>query len=285
MTKRDPITTYREWMQVRRLSPPMISRRCATLRTAEAFTGKPILRLTADDVTALVRRGRNRGLADSTIYVYAGHLRAFFEWARRNGLTRQNPVDSAAVPRRPRYLPRPIADGPLQLAIDTATPRTRVMLLLAFLGGLRACEVARLRREDILDRMDPPQMLIHGKGDKPRAVPLSDALLMELDRYGLPKRGPVIRRHDGQPGPVSVSVVCKDTNEHLHSLGIPDTFHSLRHAAATALYRETKDIRLVGDVLGHSSPSVTAIYAAWAREDAPAAMQRLGDRLTPQPVA
>lgn len=95
----------------------------------------------------------------------------------------------------------------------------------------------------------------------------------------MPKRGPVIRRLDGNHGAVSPSLVSTVANKHLHDLGIPDTLHSLRHRAATELYRHTKDIRLVGDILGHASPATTAIYAAWSREDAPAAMAHLASTL------
>ena len=275
----DPISGYVEFMRTRGLSATLIRRRASILRAAERVMGKPLLRAKSDDVTRLVAQGRHRGLADATLYVYTGHLRAFYEWARRAGLTSRNPTDAAARPRRPRYLPRPIANGPLGMAIETADARTRIVLMLAALAGLRAIEIARLRREDILDHVDTPVLLVHGKGDKPRTVPMSDLLVAELHRYGLPKRGPVIRRADGLPAPVSASLVSSIANRHLHDLGISDTLHSLRHYAATELYRQTKDIRMVGDILGHASPATTAIYTLWASEDAPAAMKGLAEKV------
>lgn len=243
--------------------------------------GVPLLRANVADITHLLGYERERGLADSTLYVYTGHLSAFYGWARGQGLTRRNPVEGAARPRRPRYLPRPIAGGPLEMALDTADPRTRVILMLAALAGLRAVEIARLRREDVLEHIDTPMLLVQGKGDKPRMVPLSAVLIRELRRYGLPTRGPVIRRLDGASAPVSASLVSSVANRHLHELGIPDTLHSLRHYAGTVLYAETKDIRLVQEILGHASPAQTALYAEWSREDAPAAMDRLAARTEP----
>lgn len=272
---RDEISDYVRWMRARGLSKGLVNRRATQLRAAEQIMQCPLLRASAEDVTALVERGRRRGLADATLYVYTGHLRAFYGWAFAQGRTRRNPVIGAAVPRRPRYLPRPIAEPDLSLAMVTAEPRTRVILALAGMAGLRAIEISRLRREDVLDRNDPPLLLVQGKGDKPRAVPLARELLAELHRYGMPRRGPVIRRLDGNHGSVSPSLVSTLANCHLHDLGIPDTLHSLRHRAASELYKHTKDIRLVGDILGHASPATTAIYAAWSREDAPAAMAHL----------
>lgn len=242
--------------------------------------GVPLVKATSDDIGWLLAEDQRRGLSDATRHIYAGHLRAFYNWAMTAGLARRNPVLSAPVPRRPRYLPRPIDDDSLFVAIETAQPRVRAILTLAAFAGLRACEIARLRREDILDRAPEPRLLIHGKGDRPRAVSLSAVLMAELTRYGLPRRGPVIRRWDGLGGPVSPSLISSAANRHLHDLGIPDTLHSLRHWSATTLYRDTKDIRLVQEVLGHSSPSVTAIYAGWASKDAPSAMARVAERLT-----
>lgn len=240
--------------------------------------GVRLLRANSSDITRLMAHERDRGLADATLYTYAGHLSAFYGWARSQVLTRRNPVEGAAVPKRPRYLPRPIAGGPLEMAIETAEPRVRIILMLAALAGLRAVEIARLRREDVLEHIDSPRLLVQGKGNKPRAVPLSRTLAAELKRYGLPKRGPVIRRLDGKTGHVSPSLVSSTANDHLHSLGITDTLHSLRHYTGTMLYKETRDIRLVQDILGHASPATTAIYAEWSREDAPAAMERLGEK-------
>lgn len=276
---RDPINDYILWMRNKSLAAGLINRRSSFLRSAERIMGTPLLRAQPADISRLIAAERSRGLSDATLYVYAGHLRAFYGWAIGHGYTRRNPVLSAATPRRPKYLPRPIADGPLGMALMTADDRIRVILMLAALAGLRAVEISRLRREDILDHMDPPAIVVQGKGNKPRVVNLSTPLLGELRRYGMPRRGPLIRRLDGKPGHVSPSLISTLANRHLHDLGIPDTLHALRHFAGTALYRQTRDIRLVQDTLGHSSPATTALYAAWAREDAPAAMEELGRKV------
>lgn len=276
---RDPVNDYVYWMRTRGLSKSLIARRSSLLRAAETIMGATLTSATTSHVAALIAHDRRRGLADATLYVYVGHLRAFYGWAIQNGRCRRNPTLGAPTPRRPRYLPRPIAEGDLQLAIATAEPRVRMVLALAGLAGLRAVEIARLRREDVLDNHLPRSLLVQGKGDKPRAVPLSECLLEELRAYGLPPRGPVIRRHDDQHGHVSPSLVSTVANTHLHAMGFPDTLHSLRHRTGTALYRNTRDIRFVQEVLGHASPSTTAIYTMWSVPDAPAAMEQLA--LTP----
>lgn len=281
----DLITTYITWMRTRGLSGALVQRRSSFLRSAEFMLGVALLSASTDQITALMGRLQQQGMCDATRHVYAGHLRTFYNWAIRCDHTRLNPVLNAAVPRRPRYLPRPIPDDSLMVAIASAEPRVRIVLILAALGALRACEIARLRREDVLDHLPEPALTVHGKGDRYRTVAASSALILELHQYGMPRHGPIIRRVDGSAAPVSPSLISSIANQHLHDVGFADTLHSLRHWSATALYQDTKDIRLVQETLGHSSPAVTAVYTAWSNLDAPAAMGRLADRLTVKEIA
>lgn len=134
----DPLNDYIQFMRYRHLSRGLIARRASLLRAAERRIGRNLLRATPDDITAFLGAIRDTGVADSTLYVYAGHLRAFYGWALQQGRARRNPVVGAAVPRRPRYLPRPIPDDRLAVALGTAEPRVRIVLALAAFAGLRA---------------------------------------------------------------------------------------------------------------------------------------------------
>lgn len=90
-------------------------------------------------------------------------------------------------------------------------------------------------------------------------------------------RGPVIRRRDGRPGPAKPHSVSQRTNAFLHSIGITETLHQLRHRFGTTTYQAVRDIRAVQELLGHASPTTTAIYAAAASEVARAAVEAAGD--------
>ena len=140
----------------------------------------------------------------------------------------------------------------------------RAWLVLAAWAGLRAMELAALRREDVHEHDDPPMLVVRdGKGQKGRAVPLSRLVLDEL--------APILDAHDSahpwlfpsrldHRRSVSAGTVSNLANEHLRSLGNPDTLHSLRHRFASELYRVTLDLRLCQEMLGHASPATTAIY-------------------------
>ncbi len=89
------------------------------------------------------------------------------------------------------------------------------MLYLAAYQGLRACEIAGLRRENVHDLDDPPHLVVLGKGSKERVLPLQPRVLAELQAYGLPRRGPVFTMYDNldrrttRPiSPARVSAAC-----------------------------------------------------------------------------
>lgn len=208
-------------------------------------------------------------VSPNSVVVYCVAVRAFYGWIRRKGYRDDDPTLDLALPRLRRGLPRPIGEHDLEIAIQTAPKRVRPWLVLAAYAGLRAMEIAALTRDAILDTADPPLILVEGKGEKPRAVPLSPYVWTELLAYGLPRRGHVFNRHDGQYGPNSAAIVSKRANEHLHLIGLPDTFHALRHRFATQTLKAAGgNLRIVQDLLGHASVTTTQVYTAYASPDA-----------------
>jgi integrase len=114
-----------------------------------------------------------------------------------------------------------------------------------------------------------------GKGSKDRVVPMADLVVDELRGFlGGRARGFVIGRLDGIPGQCPEYRVSQVANRFLHDHGIPETLHQLRHRFGTTLYRRSRDLRLVQEVLGHASPVTTAGYAAFAPEQAAKAVQQ-----------
>jgi integrase/recombinase XerC len=171
-------------------------------------------------------------------------------------------------------VPRPIRDDDLALAVDRADNTTRAMLCLAAYAGLRAKEIAGLCREDILETMDAPTLVVTApKGRRQRTVPLHPALWDALRAAGLPRSGYLFRQRSGLAVPAwKVSQVV---NDHLRSLGIDSTLHKLRHHFATKVYAASLDLRLTQELLGHSSPTTTAMYTAYNRTQAVDVVGRL----------
>lgn len=200
-------------------------------------------------------------MALESISTYVGHAKGFYMWRADY----QHGHDAGKLlirPSLPRRLPRPIDDESLRDALRLAEGQTRVILLLMAFCGLRCGEVSRLVRHDLRDHEDPPIAVIHGKGGKQRVVRMPNDLVPTLRLIGIPLRGNIVLSARG--GPLSANRVSQLTNAYLHGIGIPDTAHSLRHWYGTHIYRVTRDVRLVQEMMGHASPATTAMYTAFA---------------------
>src|SRR5208282_2700928 len=113
------------------------------------------------------RTGLER-LSDQSVICEVSHVRQFYAWALDVGLVDFNPAARLPVPRLARRLPRPIAEDPLMYAVDCAPSRIRPWLVLAGWSGLRAKEIAWLRRESVMDTARTPGLLIAHNATKGR---------------------------------------------------------------------------------------------------------------------
>lgn len=250
------IEDHLAWCARRELRPSYIGEIRLTLRRLERTLGP----LEVVDELAVETWWAALSVSAGARCTYAAHLSGFFRWLRYERIRDDDPTERLIRPRQHRGLPRPIAEERLRLALERAEPPIDVWLSLAAYMGLRACEIAWLHGEDI--RGD--RILVHGKGGKQRIVPLHAKVAALLD--GSPRRGPVFRNAVG--GELTANVVSQRTNRYLHGLGIDETIHQCRHWFGTAVYRQSRDLRLTQELMGHSSPLTTAGYAAWASEAA-----------------
>jgi len=189
------------------------------------------------------------------------HIHMFYAWAMSRQYTDHDPTAGVVRPRLVPGLPRPIHATDLQLALvfaqegPAADPRVEAAILLGAVSGLRCCELARLRWEDVHDG----QARVLGKGSKERVVPLNAETVAALERIERTSEfvldGWQGRVH-GEPGErASVRLAA-----HFRRAGAAGSAHRLRHRAATEALRKCHDLRKVQTLLGHESVATTAIY-------------------------
>lgn len=263
-----------DWCRARNLRPSTIYQRRRALARLARHLGHEPIDATADELAAwwddltvrLVPAGRAVELA---------HARSFYRWAVDAELRPDDPTRRLQRPRIPRRLPRPIPDGDLAVALACAPDRVRPWLYLAAYAGLRACEIAQLRGEDLVWDRDPPILLIaEGKGGGQSAVPISPVLADIL--AGLPRSGWLFPRGDGLPGPNRPHLVSHLANRYLHSIGVTHTLHTLRHWFGTHTYQASgRDLRQTQELLRHRSPVSTAGYTWLSPGDAAETVARL----------
>jgi site-specific recombinase XerD len=203
----------------------------------------------------------SRLLGTRSRYSYLSVLTCFYRFAMKSGRAGMNPAEDIERPKLPPLFPRPISDADLAFALSQAEPMMRCWLELCAYQGFRCVEVSRLRREDVLESRDPPQIVIaRGKGEKPGVLPLNRHVERSLRVYGMPSRGFAFVMANGRPfRPATVST---NIARYLRNLNVDATAHQLRHWGGSAVLRRTNNMLTTRDFLRHASIDTTQIYTA-----------------------
>jgi site-specific recombinase XerD len=208
------------------------------------------------DYAAELGRGRPRRLAPATIARKLAAVRSLLRYALGPGRV----PDIRLSPRRPRRLPQ--VDKPAEIdrelaALEGVEPlelRNRALAELVYSAGLRSRETVDLDLADV--DFEQETVRVRGKGGKERVVPLGEEAAAWLARYlrdARPKLAP-----NGDAVFVSARGHRLDTSTIRRAIPHP---HRLRHAFATHLLEGGADLRVIQELLGHSSLSTTQIYS------------------------
>lgn len=208
-----------------------------------------------EDVTTeqIVQAFARQQWKPETRKAYRNTISSFFRWLHKSGRRSDDP--SLDVPRvkKPHAHPRPCPDRYIAAAMKMATTSERLMIRLGAECGLRRGEIARVHSDDVVADSAGRSLIVRGKGDKQRIVPLPDDLagiIMDARGYLFPGRF---------GGHVEESYI----GDHISRL-LPDGYaaHTLRHRFATTAYAATHDLFVVAELLGHESVETTEHYVA-----------------------
>lgn len=248
-----------QWLRKRNQRSRSIRERRLTVLRVARFLGHPVAQVTREELIAW-QDIRSAVLTPAGMHNEIVHVAQFLKWLHAEGLTSENPAVVLVRPRKVNQrLPHPMPDGEITRALLAAEQPVHVWIGLGAFCGLRCMEIAQLAREDIIDGVSS-YLRITGKGGKERIVPLPENLRNELAAGPFNPTGPLFDRMDGHGGPPSATRVSERINDHLHSLGIKLTAHSLRHRFGTKLYEVTRDPFYVAEVMGHASTDTTRGY-------------------------
>lgn len=246
-----------------------------TMRHLEHHAGRPADELRPLDVSRFLARDLKANSRSS----YFSAIACFYRWWADQGgadITARLPR-----PKATKGLPRPITDEQLRALLSVRMHhRTRVMILLAALAGLRVHEIAKVRGEDV----DPVARTLRvvGKGGVDATLPLHRALVEAAEL--MPRRGwwfPANSRRPGQP--ITWRSVSDIIGHAMRRAGISDgTAHRLRHYFGSNLVGDGADLRTAQTLLRHANLNTTAIYVAVHDEKRVEAIDRLA---LPQPAA
>jgi len=262
--------------------------RCTLRRVVVALgeqrPGVDLWTLALEDYLHWLEAERRAGRTASCLAKYLSHVRGLLEYAWRSGRAHRNVLDGFSLQhsvRRtaPKSLTLEEAEQ-LVLATSTSGPtarRDRLVILLLYGCGLRTSELCALDVADV-SRERHELTVRHGKGDRPRCIPIPEALYTELLAYLLErgKRGALFRttvkvrrlRPNDVCHIVSAAAACA-------GLRAGVTARTLRHSFATHLMDRGVDLAIIASLMGHRSPQETGVYLHVLPQRPEAAVRRL----------
>ncbi|MFF5793972.1 tyrosine-type recombinase/integrase [Paeniglutamicibacter sp. NPDC012692] len=268
------LDAWGHWQRSANHTAQTIIKRREALEHFCRFTGTTLHGYTTHDVVKFLSRD---GLAPNSRATYYRHLKSFACFAVAAGHRKDNPVLAAPKPRPKATLPRPVTPAGLQALLDHAgNPSTYMMVLLAAFQGMRVHEIAKVHGRDV-DRY-AGSIEISGKGGKHAILPLHAEIgrLMDLHADKFPGTGywfPSPTRPGLHLHTLSVSARLKRA---MDAAGIINrTPHSLRHYFGTTLVRNNVNMRVVQELMRHSSLQSTQIYVAVDDEEQRAGIDTL----------
>jgi integrase/recombinase XerC len=228
-----------------------------------------------------------RGLSKASAARALAAIRSWFKWLARAHHIEQNAASLVSTPRLPKHLPRVPSIEQLNRAVDTVLDdasswpaRDKAILEMLYGCGIRNAELTTLDLDDI--HWANEAILVRGKGQKQRYVPLGDTAAEALRAYigersarlaadngKKPLNTPALFLNlrlrgiaNGSHARLTTRSVGRIVKRIAILRGLPSDVHphTLRHAFGTHLLEEGADLRAIQELLGHERLSTTQRY-------------------------
>jgi integrase/recombinase XerC len=254
---------------------------------SEAAAGTAVASIAHTHIRTYLGTLYERGLSKASAARALAAIRSWFKWLARAGHIEQNAASLVSTPKLPKHLPRVPSIEQMNRVVDSVRDdaaswpaRDRAILEMLYGCGIRNAELTGLNLNDI--HWANEAVLVRGKGQKQRYVPLGDAAALALRAY-LPERSARLAaagRESASQTPAlflnlqlrgldaagqarlttrSIARIVKRIAI-LRGLSSDVHPHTLRHAFGTHLLEEGADLRAIQELLGHERLSTTQRY-------------------------
>jgi integrase/recombinase XerD len=231
-----------------------------------------LVRARRGDVGAFLQQLLANGVDGRSVGRKLSAFRQLYRYLLLDGHIAHDPTLNIESPRQWKVLPKALARSEVQAMLEAggeADPalevRDRAILETFYAGALRVSELAGLRLEDT--KLELGYVLVRGKGDKERVVPLGRAAQESVQLYLREgrtqllggKNSPVLFvGHRGRP--LSRQRLWQLVRAASRKAGRKASPHMLRHSCATHMVENGADLRTVQTMLGHADISTTQVY-------------------------
>src|SRR5689334_13254102 len=272
----------------RRLSPKTLEAYARDLRQCLDFlcehwgarvTLARFAALEASDIRAFMAMRRADEIASRSLMRTLAGLRSFGRFLEREGKGKVGALATIRAPKIGKSLPKPLPMASAKRLADAderagetretwVLARDAAVMALLYGSGLRISEALGLKRHGVPRPGEGDVLVVTGKGNKTRMVPVLQNVLALIADYvaicphALAQDAPIFVGARG--GPLKARIIQLAMARLRGALGLPDsaTPHALRHSFATHLLARGGDLRAIQELLGHASLSTTQIYTA-----------------------
>ncbi|HEY5028167.1 MAG TPA: site-specific tyrosine recombinase XerD [Candidatus Angelobacter sp.] len=229
-----------------------------------------------EDVRGFLSQLFANGVKDRSVARKLSTLRHFYKFLLLDRIIKHDPTLEIDSPRQWKVLPKSLAASEIDNMLEAAgkpgdsklsaalAQRDRAMVEMLYAGGLRVTEIVSVRLEDL--KLEMGHVLVRGKGDKERIVPIGRAAQDEIRKYIGDGREALlngkispmlfVRRGGGRLTRQRVWQMVKEAS----ASGRHASPHMLRHSCATHMVENGADLRTVQTILGHADISTSQIY-------------------------
>ena len=241
--------------------------------------------LAPSDVDDYIDSCRASGEAVATTARRMAALRMFFAYAVVEDIRPDNPTALVDGVRVPTGVPKPLSEDDVEKLLsavtgdDATARRDRAMLEFLYATGARISEMCGLNLDDL--DMRGRLVRLFGKGSKERVVPFGRQALSTLEEYLARDGRDLLVPYSWSKSNDREAVFLTNRGRRMNrqkawdvvkragaAVGLSDDLspHSLRHSCATHMLEHGADLRIVQEMLGHSSISTTQIYTKVSQE-------------------
>jgi integrase/recombinase XerD len=229
-----------------------------------------------EDVRGFLSQLFANGVKDRSVARKLSTLRHFYKFLLLDRIIKHDPTLEIDSPKQWKILPKSLAASEIDSMLESAgkpgdsklsgalAQRDRSMVEMLYAGGLRVTEIVNVRLEDL--KLEVGHVLVRGKGDKERIVPIGRAAQDEIRGYigdgreallnGKISSMLFVRRGGGRLTRQRVWQMVKEAS----ASGRHASPHMLRHSCATHMVENGADLRTVQTILGHADISTSQIY-------------------------
>jgi integrase/recombinase XerD len=279
--KNQTLTAFLDYLRVERGSAKLtISAYTSDLVQFSDFLekrGRVLTGAARDDVRDFIQELFSNSLDGRSVGRKLSAIRHLYRYLLLDGKIDKDPTLNLDSPKQWKVLPKSLSRDEVEATLAATKPRRdsargqalalrdRAMLELLYAGGVRVSEVSDARLEDL--KLDMGYILVRGKGDKERMVPLGIPAQQSLQQYLKGGREVLANKRSSPLLFVGVGArrltrqrVWQLVGQASEASGRHASPHMLRHSCATHMVENGADLRTVQTILGHADISTTQVY-------------------------